>query len=110
MTAASAVAGGAGWGRGGQAELLMIAEASTGKGWASSSFSCKPNTVLKKKLSLLIEKIAFLWLPCWGPAADKRASEGQGASGAGEGSGPADGGRKRGWLPRSGGRAWRQLG
>lgn len=90
--------GGAADDRGGRGE-----EESTGKGWASSSFPCKPNTVLKKKLSLLIEKIAFLWLPCWGPAADKRASEGQGAVGRGREAAPQMAGRKRGWLPRSGG-------
>lgn len=103
MTAASAVAGGAGWGRGGQAELLMIAEASTGKGWASSSFSCKPNTVLKKKLSLLIKKIAFLWLPCWGPTVDKRASEGQGAVGRGREAAPQTAGGSGGGSRAPGG-------
>lgn len=109
MTAASAVAGGAGWGRGGQAEAGVRRKA-PGKAGLPPHSPVNLTQFLKKKLSLLIEKIAFLWLPCWGPAADKKASEGQGASGAGEGSGPADGGRKRGWLPRSGGRAWRQLG
>lgn len=33
----------------------------------------------------------------------QESARGAGGSGAGEGSGPADGRRKRGWLPRSGG-------